>query len=140
MSRRIQHNRTASPAEGEQHCSHRPQRFVHVTALAGSGLSSAALSWSLLSHSPVWAAVVAGSVGVVAVTGIIAPHTPHLVRALIWRLTLRTVLREVRQFAREDLLTEKITPKDLMKLAAKVHRSTLENHPTQSRDNHGNDS
>ncbi|MGQ4389907.1 hypothetical protein [Streptomyces sp. SAS_270] len=138
MFPRVQRNRTTS-AEGKQQCPARPRRLLPATALTGSGLSGAALSWSLLGHSPMWAVAAGGFSGVLAVTGAAARHTPDLVRAWIWRLSLRAVLREVRQFAREDLLSAKITPQELMKLAGDVHQRTLENQPAEPRDDHGDD-
>lgn len=135
MSRRTQHHRTA-PAKGEQQSTTPRRQLVRVTALASSGLSGAALSTAALSHSLPWAVVTATGLTVV---GVIARHTPDLVRIVIWRLALRTALQEVRQFAREDLLSEKISPQELMNLAADVHRRTLENNPMQPRDNRSND-
>lgn len=135
MSRRIQHHRPA-PTEGEQQLTALRRQLIGARALAGSGLSGTVLSTALLSHSPLWAVVTAAGVTVV---GVMARHTPDLVRIVIWRLTLRTALREVRQFAREDLLSAKISPQELMNLAADTHRLTLENNPTQLRDNRGND-
>lgn len=135
MSRRIQHHRNA-PAEGEQQPTTVRRQLIQVTALTGSGLSGAALSMALLGHSLPWAVVTAASVTVV---GAIARHTPDLVRIVIWRLALRTALREVRQFAREDLLSEKISPQELMNLAANVQRLTLENSPAQPQNNRGNE-
>ncbi|MER6186847.1 hypothetical protein AB0G67_47075 [Streptomyces sp. NPDC021056] len=129
MSRRKQRNHTA-PAEGEAQVSIR-QQTARVWALGGSGLLGASLSCSLMSRSPLWPVV--ATVGL-TVVGAIAQHTPDLVRALVRRMTLRTTLREVRQFAREDLLSAKISPQQLLKLAAEIHRLTLENRPTQSHD------
>ncbi|MGC0344387.1 hypothetical protein [Streptomyces sp. SLBN-8D4] len=135
MSRRIRHHRN-TPAEGEQQPATVRRQLIPVTALTGSGLSGAALSMALLHHSLPWAVVTAAGVTVV---GAIARHTPDLVRIVIWRLALRSALRDVRQFAREDLLSEKISPQDLLHFAADVHRRTLENNPTPPRDNRGND-
>ncbi|MFC8678073.1 hypothetical protein [Streptomyces sp. BK205] len=135
MSRRTQHHRNA-PTEGEQQPATVRRQLIHVTTLASSGLSGAALSMTLLSHSLPWAMVTVAGLTVVAA---IARRTPELVRIVIWRLALRTALREVRQFAREDLLSEKISPQDLMNLAADVHRLTLENNPAQPHDNRRND-
>lgn len=135
MSRRIQHRRP-SPTKGEQQLTTPRRQLIRVTALAGSGLSGAAVSTALPSQSLPWAVVTAAGVTVV---GVIARHTPDLVRVAIWRLALRTALREVRQFAREDLLSAKISPQELMNLAADVHRLTLENNPTQPRDNRSNE-
>ncbi|MFJ9250282.1 hypothetical protein [Streptomyces sp. NPDC101776] len=135
MSRRTQHHRP-TPTEGEQQLTTLRHRLIRAKALKGSGLSGITLSTALLSHSLPWAVVTAAGVTVVSV---IARHTPDLARIVIWRLTLRTALREVRQFAREDLLSAKISPQELMNLAADVHRLTLENNPTQPRDNRGND-
>ncbi|MEU0414510.1 hypothetical protein ABZ307_43010 [Streptomyces griseorubiginosus] len=135
MSRRIQRHRNA-PAEGEQQPATVRRPLIQVSTLAGSGLSGAALSMTLVNHSLPWALATAAGVTVV---GAVARHTPALVRIVIWRLALRTTLREVRQFAREDLLSAKISPQELMNLAADVQRLTLENNPTQPRDNSGND-
>jgi hypothetical protein len=138
MSRRVQHPRTA-PAEGGQRRTTGPRQRIAVTALTGSGLSGAALSWSLLSHSPLWAVAASGVTGVLAVAGAATRHTPDLVRAWNQRSDLRTVLREVREFAREDLLSAKITPQELLKLAGDVHRQALENRSAEPQENGRND-
>ncbi|MBT2392076.1 hypothetical protein [Streptomyces sp. ISL-1] len=125
MSRRSHRTRPSATAAAAPA---RSQRLTHVAGLAGSGLTGASVTWAVAGHG-LW-----GLAGVItaALLHVLHVTAPVVVDAWFWRMAFRAVIREMRWFARHDHLSDKIDPKDLMKLAEQVHRRTLRARTAQS--------